>query len=92
MTQLRNRGIVVGWVNYGTSRRAFKLYPVDVDYDNIPDAWFWDINDDDKNDIHRVWAVMDGAPVPIPEPSTLLLLGSASALGAAFRKRSRKFS
>lgn len=28
--------------------------------------------------------------VPIPEPSTLLLLGSASLFGAAFRKRFRK--
>jgi hypothetical protein len=35
----------------------------------------------------RSLAVMDGAPVPIPEPSTLLLLGSASLFGAAFRKK-----
>lgn len=44
-----------------------------------------------KTDSTFAWAVRDGAPInPVPEPSTLLLLGSAFLLGAAFRKRSRK--
>jgi hypothetical protein len=45
---------------------------------------------DSKFLTYNAWAVRDGDVAPIPEPSTLLLLGSASLFGAAFRKRFRK--
>jgi hypothetical protein len=41
-------------------------------------------------DSHGLLVEFTPTPVPIPEPCTLLLLGSASLFGAAFRKRFRK--
>lgn len=51
----------------------------------------WDIPDRGNDGDYRVWAVRDGAPVGVPEPSSLMLLGiGAAAWGAMRRRRSRR--
>ncbi len=46
----------VGWGNF----HAFKLSPADVDFDNIPDIWFGDLDEDLKNDLMRDLGTLAG--------------------------------
>ena len=68
---------------------------IQADNPDMDMAWNFNFSIGNQNNSNlefsqlRTLPVMDGAPVPIPEPSSLLLLGSASLFGAAFRKKSQ---
>ncbi len=54
-------GTVVGMMDVGFGNfHAFKLIPADVDFDNIPDLWFADLDEDLQNDLLRDLGTLDG--------------------------------
>ena len=89
-------GLVVSFQNSDKPPGVYNIYYSGTEYaPEATSAWWFGFGGGgqgghDFSSSCYTWAVRDGDSVPIPEPSTLLLLGSASLFGAAFRKKSRR--
>jgi hypothetical protein len=70
-------------------------YWLGTDYDDDPEfAWRFSFEDGyqetDRKTGDYAWAVRDGDVAPVPEPTTMLLLGSSLICLAGFRRKYRK--